>query len=178
MGRFSRVLRLTNERGPLLPIATLLLAAVLGTGCGGDAETPSTASDDSGLMLPPGFKPVDLPVEKRKAIFAEAHITRALAVQEANEKMPMDEEHMPKGNAAFEKRMAEHKAIIDGILEKNLPALAERNKISMADLSKIEEEAIKLRWTPPEEPKLEEKEAETGKQASTAEEAKTVPHVK
>ena len=112
-------------------------------------------------MLPPGFKPVDLPVEKRKAIFRGRPPHPRLAVQEANQKLPMDDEHMPKGDA-YAERIAEHKAIIDGILEKNLPALAERNQISMADLDKIEEEARMLRWTPPEEPKLEEKEPDAG----------------
>ncbi len=158
MGRFSRFpRRRTRNRSLLPPIGALLFAVVLGAGCGGDPGSTSTAGDDSGLMLPPGFKTVDLPIERRKAIFEDAHRARALAVLEANQKLPMDEAHMPKGNEAFEKRMAEHKAIIDGILEKNIPALAERKNISVADLSKIEEEAKILRWTPPEDPKWEEK---------------------
>jgi hypothetical protein len=130
-------------------------------GCGGpppaDATTGGAAnaalSDNSGLTLPPDFKPVDLPVEKRKEIFREAHHVRALAVLEANEKLPMDESHLPIGDKpAFDKRVAEHKAIIDGILEKNLAALARRHNITAADLGKIEDEAGRLRWLPPEEP--------------------------
>ncbi len=159
MGRFSRVLRRqTNDRGALLPMGVLLLlAAFLGAGCGDNPGTTSTADGNAGLMLPPGFKPVDLPVERRKAIFREVHITRALALQEANQKLSMDADQMPKANEAFEKRVAEHDAILKGILDKNLPALADRNKISMADLTKIEEEARMLRWTPPQEPQLGEK---------------------
>ncbi|MEJ7638583.1 MAG: hypothetical protein WKF75_11570 [Singulisphaera sp.] len=172
MGRFSQVLRRrTNGSGPHRPIGALLIAAVLGAaGCGEDnGGKASTAGDDSGLLLPPGFQPVDLPVETRKTIFRDAHQIRALAVQEANQKLPMDQDHMPKGKA-FEERIAEHKAIIDGILEEKLPALAERNHISGADLRKIEEEAMRLRWTPPEEPNVEEKGPQPGEKAPTTEE--------
>jgi len=107
-------------------------------------------------MLPPDFKPVNLPLEKRKEIFREAHGIRALAVQEANAKLPMDQAHLPIGNRpAFDKRVAEHKAIIDGLLEANLAALARRNNITVADVLKIEDEASRLRWIPPGEPSLE-----------------------
>jgi hypothetical protein len=123
-------------------------------------------------MLPPGFKPVDLPMEKRKAIFKEAYIARALAMQEANRMVSLDADQMPKGNEAFEKRVAENTAILNGILEKNLPAVAERNQISMADLSKIEEEAKILRWPPPEEPRLEENVPSTEEKVSTEGEQK------
>ncbi len=108
-------------------------------------------------MLPPGFEPVDLPVDRRKAIFHEAHNVRARAVQEANRQLPMDEANLPHGDTpAFDKRVADHKAIIDGILEKNLADLADRHKISSEDLAKIEEEASRLRWIPPEDPKPDE----------------------
>jgi len=104
-------------------------------------------------MLPPGFKPVDLPVEKRQGIFREAHRVRALAVREANAKLPMDEAHLPIGDTpAFDKRVADHRAIIEGILEKNLAELAKQHNITREELAKIEDEASKLRWTPPEEP--------------------------
>ncbi len=157
MGRFSRVLRRQAiDRGPLLPIAALLLAAVLGAGCGEELGTTSTVDDNGGLLLPPGFKTVDLPVETRKAIFREVHIARSLAVQEANQKLPLEDPALPKTHDVYQKRSAEHRAMFEGILAKTLPALAERHKISMADLAQIEEEARRLRWNPPEEPKLEE----------------------
>ncbi len=138
-------------------------------GCGGSpdgSQSPGGVEganlDNSGLMLPPDFKPVDLPVEKRKEIFREAHLVRARAVQEANQKLPMDEAHLPIGDtAAFDKRVADHKAIIDEILEKNLAALADRHDISSADLAKIEEEASRLRWVPPPDPEPE-KPSESG----------------
>lgn len=115
--------------------------------------------DDSGLMLPPDFKPVDLPVERRKEIFRAAHRVRTLALREANGKLPMDESHLPVDDkAAFDKRVAEHKAIIDGILETDFAALARRYDIALADLHKIEEEAGKLRWMPPEDPKPDDEE--------------------
>lgn len=173
MGQFTRVQRRRSSNlGPLLPIGALLLATVLGAGCGDDAGSTPTADDNGGLLLPPGFKTVDLPVETRKAIFREVHITRGLALQEANRKLPMGADQMPKGNEAFEKRVAEHTAILNGILEKNLPAVADRNKISMADLTKIEEEARILRWTPPQEPQLEEKGPAPAEQGPTGEETK------
>ncbi len=133
-------------------------------GCGEYADPPqppiSNVGEGSGLMLPPGFKPVDLPLENRKLIFQEAHRIRALAVLEANEKLPMDEASLPKGDTpAFDKRVADHKAIIDGILEKNLANLAEQKSLTLEDLSKIEEEARRLRWVPPQEPRWEREKA-------------------
>ncbi|WZO98712.1 hypothetical protein EP7_000300 [Isosphaeraceae bacterium EP7] len=108
------------------------------------------------FQLPPGFKTVDLPLEKRKEVFREAHGIRALAVQEANLELPMDEASMPvNDSAAFDKRMADHRAIIERVLGKNLAALAEKYQISVPDVEKIEEEARRLRWPPPQEPVLE-----------------------
>jgi len=139
---------------------SVVLALVLASaGCESPAPVEgggpkADLNDNSGLMLPPGFKPVDLPIEKRKEIFRDAHLVRALAVREANAQLPMDEASLPKGDtAAFDKRVADHKAIIEGILEKSLAELAKQNNISREDLDKIEDEARKLRWTPPQEPK-------------------------
>jgi len=138
------------------PFVLAVFLASAGFGCGGTApgEGPeSNLNENSGLMLPPGFKPVDLPVDKRKDIFREAHRVRALAVREANAKLPMDDAHLPIGDtAAFDKRVADHKAIIEGILETNLAELAKRHNITRDDLEKIEDEARRLRWTPPQEP--------------------------
>ena len=169
--------RAMTRRPILVPIGRLATALVLAAwvasaGCGrqssGDAAKAGL-SDNSGLSLPPGFKPVDLPVETRKQIFREAQRVRALAVQEANAKLPMDESHLPIGDTpAFDKRVADHKAIIDGILKTNLAALAERHKISTADLAKIEEEASRLRWTPPEEPEAPAPEAPPYTEPATA----------
>lgn len=141
--------------GFVLPL--LLCAVLVHAGCGGQDTGSSGAGmpslDTSGLQLPPDFQPVDLPVERRQEIFREAHLVRARAVQEANRKLPMDESHLPIGDtAAFDQRVAEHKAIIDAILEENLAELAERYGITSDDLAKIEDEAGRLRWLPPEDP--------------------------
>ncbi|WP_435005343.1 hypothetical protein P12x_003240 [Tundrisphaera lichenicola] len=115
-----------------------------------------TVGDNSGFQLPPDFKTVDIPLEKRREVFHKAHDIRALAVQEANRELPMDEASLPIGDtAAFDKRVADHKAIIERILAKNLPALAEQYQISVADVEKIEDEASRLRWLPPQDPVLE-----------------------
>src|SRR5690242_15891383 len=103
----------TSAGRPLRRLGTgLVLAAwVASAGCGGHAPGgPAKAdlSDSSGLILPPDFKPVDLPVDRRKEIFREAAIVRALAVREANAKLPMDESHLPIGDTpAFDKRVAD-----------------------------------------------------------------------
>ena len=113
--------------------------------------------DNSGLQLPPDFKPVDLPLEQRQEIFRQAHGVRARAVQQANRKLPMDESHLPIGDtAAFDARVAEHKEIIEEILSKDLADLAVQFEISEDDLAKIEEEASRLRWLPPEDPTPED----------------------
>lgn len=147
--------------GPKMLAGTILGAMLLpAPGCGqrGESvETPaSSAGEGAGLSLPPGFKVVDLPLETRKQIFNEVHDIRSLAVQEANHKLPMDEDSLPKNDVpAFDKRVAEHKAILTGIERKNIAALAEKYKIGVADVEKIEEEASRLRWIPPQEPVFE-----------------------
>jgi hypothetical protein len=136
-----------------------MTAGLTGPGCSGsNNQGDGLASlEGSGLQLPPDFVPVDLPVERRKEIFREAHLVRARAVQEANRRLPMDEANLPIGDTeAFDKRVADHRAIIDEILEVNLAELAGRFEISTEELSKIEEEASRLRWIPPEEPKAED----------------------
>jgi hypothetical protein len=145
-----------------------LAVVTTSAGCGGappgdpalEGTSNAALNDNSGLKLPPDFKPVALPVEKRKEIFREAHRARALAVQEANEKLPMDDSHLPSGNkVAFDKRVADHKEIQDEIRQKKLAALAQRHDITLDDLSKIEDEASRLRWLPPpEDPKPDKKE--------------------
>jgi len=139
-----------------LGFSSILAVILASAGCGGPAPGEGSKPDlgeNAGLVLPPGFKPVDLPVDQRKEIFREAHRTRALAVREANAKLPMDEAHLPIGDTpAFDKRVADHKAIIEEVLAKNLDELAKRHNITRDDLEKIEDEARKLRWIPPEEP--------------------------
>jgi len=139
-------------------------------GCGKNqpAVTNSTdgavasAGDSSGFLLPPDFKVVDIPLDKRKEVFKEAHNIRTLAVQEANLEIPMDEASLPHLNTkAFDKRVADHMAIINRILAKNLPVLAEKYKISVADVEKIEDEANRLRWLPPQDPVFEAKPGES-----------------
>lgn len=149
-------------------LLALFLALDLGfVGCGketADGPNPTdlaTAStnDNSGLSLPAGFKTVEIPLDQRKEVFKESHNIRALAVQEANLELPMDEAHLPHlDTQAFDKRVADHKAIINRITGKNLAALAEKYKISVADVEKIEEEANRLRWLPPIDPVFKAKE--------------------
>lgn len=146
-----------SPRGRPVRPSTWCLAVVFAVaGCGQPGEPSGGAQADggsSGLMLPPGFKVVDLPLETRKQVFNEAHDIRSLAVQEANHRLPMDEDSLPKNDVpAFDKRVADHKAILIGIEQKNLAALAEKHKISVADVERIEEEASRLRWIPPQEP--------------------------
>jgi len=112
-------------------------------------------NDNSGLMLPHDFKPVALPDETRKEIFRDAHRARALAALEADRKVPVDLIKMRGDKPAIDKRMAEHQAIIDGLLETSRAALAKRHNITVADIAKIEDEASRLRWLPPEAPTLE-----------------------
>ena len=173
MGRVSpaKGFRITGD-GRNRAVASMVLGVAFGmssAGCGkgppevtnSTAVAVSSASDNSGFLLPPDFKPVAIPLDTRKEVFKEAHDLRALAVQEANQELPMNEASLPIGNtAAFDKRVADHKAIINRILDKNLPALAEKYKISVADVEKIEEEANRLRWLPPQDPVLETKKRE------------------
>jgi hypothetical protein len=139
-------------------LGTVLVLAAWVASAGCKHQSPAEAakaslSDNSGLMLPPNFKPVNLPVDTRKQIFREAQRIRALAVREANAQLPMDESHLPIGDKpAFDKRVADHKAIIEGIHKTKFAALARQHNISTADLAQIEEEANLLRWTPPAEP--------------------------
>jgi hypothetical protein len=149
----NRVVENMWDRGIVgwsLAIALGLLAA----GCGAPPQTNDPPDLSSGgLSLPAGFVPVALPEATRKKIFAEVHNLRARAVQQANAQIPMDEASLPIGNTvAFDKRVADHKALIDAFLAKELPALAARSNISEADLAKIEEEARILRWLPPMDP--------------------------
>lgn len=144
----------------------LSLLCVPGWGCGqgatsGDsspagAPAPETGGEP-GLSLPADFKPVDRPLDQRKAIFAEAYHFRARAMTEANGIMPMDDAHMPKDDKpAFDKRMAEHKAILDPILNEGMAAIAQKHGVTVEDVARIEQEANRLRWMPPpppEEPK-------------------------
>jgi hypothetical protein len=170
MGRGSLAMTIrTTGDGRIRAVASMALGIAFGLSSAGCGESPPPAtnsveaavastSDNSGLQLPPDFKPVNIPLDKRKEVFKEAHDIRALAVQEANQELPMDEASLPIGNtAAFDKRVADHKAIISRILAKNLAALAEKYKISVADVEKIEEEANRLRWLPPQDPVLETK---------------------
>jgi hypothetical protein len=145
-------------------VCVAISLAVKIAGCGGDPQATQTssgapASDESVFQLPPGFKTVDIPLTERKDVFKEVHNLRALAVQRANHELPMDEASLPVNDVpAFDKRVADHKAIIDRILVKDLAALAEKYKITVADVEKVEEEARRLRWLPPQEPTLEDKE--------------------
>jgi hypothetical protein len=162
-GSMIRTLRTAGD-GRNRAIASVGFGIALGltlAGCGEGPqaiESPSglpnaSAGDDSVFRLPPGFKPVDIPLIKRKEVFKEAHEIRALAVQEANRELPMDEASLPVNDtAAFDKRVADHRAIIGRILAKNLASLAEKSRISVADVEKIEEEAGRLRWLPPQDP--------------------------
>ena len=163
MGRISlaAVPRPSGDRKALASLALFLSIGPCLAGCGQDPPVDSSstdsavasAGDSSGFRLPPDFKTVDIPLEKRKEVFKEAHMVRALAVQEANLELPMDEAHLPHLDPkAFEKARADSKAIIDRIVAKNLAALAEKHKISVADIEKIEDEANKLRWLPPADP--------------------------
>ena len=163
--------------------ASISLAFVFGlcvAGCGkseptetGSTDSPISSGDNSGLQLPAGFKTVELPLEKRKDVFKEAHDIRALAVQEANLELPMDEASLPHlDTKAFDKRVADHMAIIKRILGGNLPPLAEKYKISVADIEKIEEEANKLRWTPPQDPVFKPKATESGEKPTSKDERK------
>lgn len=178
MGRGSLALAIrTMGDGRIRAVGSMALGIAFGlspAGCGKSppAVTNSTeaavasTSDNSGLQLPPDFQPVNIPLEKRKEVFKEAHDIRALAVQEANQELPMDEASLPIGDtAAFDQRVADHKAIINRILAKDLPALAEKHKISVADVEKIEEEANRLRWLPPQDPVLETKQREPDQKA-------------
>ena len=76
---------------------------------------------------------------------------------------------------AFDKRVADHKAIINRILAKNLPALAEKYKISVADIEKIEDEANKLRWLPPADPVFKPKEPDADSKQGAGKKAETEP---
>lgn len=149
-------------------------------GCGGQppskpsAGTAASANPESegGLLLPPDFEVVDLPREKRKAIYHDAARERAIAVLEANEILPMDNAHLPVNNKPeFDKRVAEHKSILDGILEKKLDALAKRHNLTREELARIEDEAARLRWLPPDEPVLPNKTAESPGQPGAADQA-------
>ncbi|MFO0959685.1 MAG: hypothetical protein U0800_19990 [Isosphaeraceae bacterium] len=143
-----------NTGGGLASWALAMALGPLAAGCGGPPQAGNTPNVSSGgLSLPAGFVPVALPEATRKAIFAEVHGLRARAVQQANAKLPMDEASLPKGDtAAFDRRVADHKALIDAFLAEQLPALAARSNISEADLAKIEDEARILRWIPPQDP--------------------------
>ncbi|HSQ56550.1 MAG TPA: hypothetical protein VLM40_12480, partial [Gemmata sp.] len=127
-------------------LAALTISTTV-AGCAREAEDAPAAQardtgESSGLSLPPDFVPVNLPPEKRKEIFKEACIVRALAVQKANRELPMDNAHLPRldleanteqvaaHKAKFDKRVAEHKAIVDRHLAKDLAALADRSKIT------------------------------------------------
>jgi hypothetical protein len=186
MGRISLPAppRPSGDRRALTRTALFLALALPIGGCGtGPTEGPSStdsavasAGDSSGFSLPPGFKTVDIPLEKRKEVFKEAHDIRALAVQEANLELPMDEAHLPHlDTKAFEKRVADHKAIIDRILGKNLPVLAEKYKISVADIEKIEDEANKLRWLPPADPVFKPKGSDADSKTQAEKKAETEP---
>ncbi len=146
------MLRLPRRHGVLGLVPALLLIV---TGCDPSAtESGKQPESGGGLLLPKGFTPVALPEAKRKEIFAAVHILRAKAVLHANSIIPMDEDSLPKlDTPKFDKRVADHKALIDEYLAKEVPALAVRFEISDADLAKIEEEARILRWVPPPDPK-------------------------
>ncbi|MGE3819979.1 MAG: hypothetical protein AB7I30_11115 [Isosphaeraceae bacterium] len=156
MELIARIVRRPRS-GPTRVALSLSLLTLIGFGCArsdGDSSPPgaptSEAGGESGLALPPDFKPVDRPLEERKEIHAEAYHLRARVMNEANAIMPMDDAHMPKnGNQEFDKRMAEHKAILDPILEKGMAEIAQKHGVTVADVAKIEEEANRLRWTPP-----------------------------
>lgn len=150
----DRRLRFPRGRLFLRCVPLLIAAGLTDSGCAEpDAETPLPNVSSSGLQLPPDFQIVDVPIEKRQEIFREAHLVRARAVQEANRRLPMDEAHLPIGDTpAFDKRVAEHKAIIDELLAKDLAALAQRYEISTDELSRIEDEASRLHWIPPRDP--------------------------
>ena len=76
----------------------------------------------------------------------------------------MDEAHLPIGDtAAFDKRVADHKAILDEYLAADLAALAGRYDITPEQLAHIEDEAHRLRWLPPPDPKPEDLEPEESK---------------
>jgi hypothetical protein len=181
MGRISlpAVPRSSGDRGARASTALFLALGLAFAGCGpGPTEDSNptesavaSAGDSSGFTLPPDFKTVDIPLEQRKEVFREAHIIRALAVQEANLELPMDEAHLPHLDPkAFEKRVADSRAITNRIVAQNLPALAEKYKISVADIEKIEDEANKLRWLPPADPVFKPREPnanskEAGKKA-------------
>lgn len=148
----------TDRIGRLLAPALLSFAGV--AGCADEPPAPTgnvvKVAESSGLSLPPGYKVVDLPAETRRAIFAEAHNIRSLAVQEANHKLPVDEAHLPKGDtAAFEKRRDDHMAILKAAEARDLGALAARHKITVDDIVRIEDEASRLRWIPPQDPVYE-----------------------
>jgi hypothetical protein len=174
----------TTGDGRIRAVASMALGIAFGLSSAGCGERPPPAtnsveaavastSDNSGLQLPPDFKPVNIPLDKRKEVFKEAHDIRALAVQEANQELPMDEASLPIGNtAAFDKRVADHKAIINRILAKNLASLAEKYKISVADVEKIEEEANRLRWLPPQDPVLETKPQKPNQKAQRKDDSK------
>lgn len=147
-------------------VAATVLGLLSCAGCGANPEPATNSvdnavastSDSSAFQLPPDFQVVAIPLEQRKEVFKEAHDIRALAVQRANRELPMDEAHLPKNDRpAFDKRVAEHKAIINRIAAKDLAALAEKHKLQVADIEKIEEEASRLRWVPPPDPVLETK---------------------
>src|SRR5262245_28707554 len=107
------------DRARYARFASLLVAGALAAGCGQDAQEGSppnganlTTGEGAGLMLPPDFKPVDLPVETRKEIFKEVHLARVRAQADANLKLPMDESHLPVGDKdAFAKRVADFNEI-------------------------------------------------------------------
>jgi hypothetical protein len=148
-------------------LAPGLLACALTAGCSGEPPAPTgnavAVAESSGLLLPPGYKVVDLPTETRRAIFAEAHNIRSLAVQEANHKLPVDEAHLPKGDtAAFEKRRDDHMEIIKAAEARDLGVLAAKHKIAVADIVRIEDEASRLRWIPPQEPVYEAPDGKPG----------------
>lgn len=130
-----------------------LALALLAAGCGAPPDTgnaPDTSS--GGLSLPPGFVPVALPEATRKEVFAEVHRLRARSVREANAQIPMDEASLPYGDkVAFDKRVADHKALIDAYLDRAFAELAARHKITEDDLQTIEDEARMLRWLPPQD---------------------------
>jgi hypothetical protein len=178
MGRASLALAIrTTGDGRIRAVSSLALGVAFGLSSAGCGKGPPTVtnsaevavdstSDNSGLKLPPDFKAVNIPLDQRKEVFKEAHDIRALAVQEANQELPMDEASLPIGDtAAFDKRVADHKAIINRILAQNLPPLAVKYKISVADVEKIEEEANRLRWLPPQDPVLDTKQRESNENA-------------
>ncbi len=156
-------MRMMTRIGARRPAAGWLAAATVTAtalaGCGEEVPPPPTGevtnTESSGLSLPPGFVVVDLPLEARREIFREAHDIRALAVQEANHRLPVDEAHLPKEKIAFEKRRDDHLAIIKEVEAKNLGALAAKHKIAIKDIERIEDEANRLRWIPPQEPTYE-----------------------